>query len=420
LPAASDGPAVIRTTSPTECPTELLTPTPEPVTLRFLTDSAFSTSRKAEALGGDFKSAYARIALESLRKAYVKGQNTVLSPLSVITALALTANGARGTTQKQALELWSGEWDIDRLNEQLFSFREKLEADTDCRLVNADAVFLTEREDFIVNENYISLVSDTYRAQIAQLDFQKAGAAGSVNRWISDHTGGLIPAVLRDGDVNINTMMLLVNALCFDAEWAQPLQEAGKQVFHGVSGDRKTDWLWSYEYGYIAGDNETGFVKTYKGDQYAFVALLPREDLSVDAYLELLDGSRFLSLLKNVQYDLRTIVSMPAFTASTDTDLRALLSALGLESWFVETADFTGLGTMADGSGVGLGKARHCSSFELGAAGTKAAASSVVSATAAATSPPWDAEVRLDRPFVYAVIDLATGLPVFAGVFEGA
>ncbi|MBP5730086.1 MAG: hypothetical protein J6X19_02670, partial [Clostridia bacterium] len=158
LPAASDGPAAIRTTSPTECPTELLTPTPEPVTLRFLTDSAFSTSRKAEALGGDFKSAYARIALESLRKAYVKGQNTVLSPLSVITALALTANGARGTTQKQALELWSGEWDIDRLNEQLFSFREKLEADTDCRLVNADAVFLTEREDFIVNENYISLV----------------------------------------------------------------------------------------------------------------------------------------------------------------------------------------------------------------------------------------------------------------------
>ena len=130
-------------------------------------------------------------------------------------------------------------------------------------------------------------------------------------------------------------------------------------MFHGVSGDRKTDWLWSYEYGYIAGDNETGFVKTYKGGQYAFVALLPREDLSLDAYLELLDGNRFLSLLKNVQYDLRTLVSMPAFTASTDTDLRALLIDLGLDSWFVETADFTGLGTMADGSGVGLGKAQE-------------------------------------------------------------
>jgi len=73
---------------------------------------------------------------------------------------------------------------------------------------------------------------------------------------------------------------------------------------------------------------------------------------------------------------------------------------------------------MDDGSGVGLGKILHGTKLEVFETGTRAGSSSVVTVTAAATEAPGVKKVILNRPFVFSIIDMDTGLPLFIGVYD--
>ena len=389
-----------------------------PANISFLTDAAFSTTRTISQLSSEFKDAYARISLDLLKKTMEAGKSTIISPISVLTDIGLTTNGARGKTQTTMLEWISPGLSIDALNDQLFSLRERLEKGGESTFVETDGIFLTCREDFKVNAEFLALVKDTYRAQIAQVDFTDQGIIKSLNNWMSDSTNKLIPEVLKSGDVDINTVMLLVNAVCFDAEWEEAFPTSGKSTFHSTSGDKSVKMMMSTEHSFIRGDNETGFIKEYKGGQFGFAALLPREGLSITDYVNGLDGNTFLRLISEQQTNTIVKLALPEFSCETSADLRALLETLGLEEIFSDGADFSGLGHMDDGNGVGLGKAWHRTKLEVCETGTKAGSVSVISATASATEPPGTERLVFDRPFVFSIIELNTGLPVFIGICD--
>jgi len=50
---------------------------------------------------------------------------------------------------------------------------------------------------------------------------------------------------------------------------------------------------------YLEDDNATGFIKYYKGCQYAFAALLPNEGVSVSEYAASLDGEHLYDMLRS-------------------------------------------------------------------------------------------------------------------------
>lgn len=92
------------------------------------------------------------------------------------------------------------------------------------------------------------------------------------------------------------TVMVLMNALCLEAEWDDPYTDncVREGTFKNAKGNLvKAEYMYSQETEYIETENATGFVKRYKGDRFAFVALLPNEGTSIDSYIASLTERAF-------------------------------------------------------------------------------------------------------------------------------
>ena len=80
-------------------------------------------------------------------------------------------------------------------------------------------------------------------------------------------------------------------------------------------------------------------------------------------------------------------------------------------------ADFSKMGD--NSAGYYLEKVIHATKIEVNEKGTEAAAATVVAAESGAAAPPQEGiTLILDRPFLYGIVDLYTGVPLFLGTYE--
>ncbi|MBQ7170680.1 MAG: serpin family protein [Clostridia bacterium] len=373
---------------------------------------------KTGSLSEEFVRGEAAFALDLYRKFYQEvGKNALVSPLSVSVALAMTANGAKGETKKQLETLLCAGMDTDTLNTQLTAYITSLANSEKATLKAADSVWYAE-DVLTPDQNYLNLLGSYYAAEVRKIDRSLAKPEQPVNDWVKKKTDGMIPSILSDGTINEYTTMILVNALSFIAEWQIPSKQTYKGTFTCSDGTKKTLSFFktSLESGFIQGERETGFVKRYAGETYAFLALLPNEGISLSDYLASLDGETYLALVNGVQ-DRDVIRIMPEFTADSSASLVKILKTLGVTDAFEpDGADFSGIGASKVGA-LFVNEILHKTHIEVTKDGTKAAAVTQVGFYGATAVPP--PTVALDRPFVYAIIDTATGLPIFFGCFEG-
>ena len=158
-------------------------------------------------------------------------------------------------------------------------------------------------------------------------------------------------------------------------------------------------------------------MKYYKDGKFGFAALLPEEGMTPEEYISQLSADGFTELFQNKQYG-TVHIAMPKFSSDYDTELSTILKMLGVEQAFTETADFSKMGKTDTGL-LFISRVLHKTHIEVDESGTKAAAVTSVEmnkATSAFEENP--KEVILDRPFVYAIMDMDTGLPVFMGVLN--
>lgn len=74
---------------------------------------------------------------------------------------------------------------------------------------------------------------------------------------------------------------------------------------------------------------------------------------------------------------------------------------------------------MWGGNPLYIGDVIHKTAFEINEKGTEAAAVTAVMMECTSAMPPQDLiYLRFDRPFVYGIVDLETGTPLFLGTME--
>ncbi|MBQ2117810.1 MAG: serpin family protein [Clostridia bacterium] len=379
------------------------------------------TEIKTGPLSAAFVEGHADFALDLYRKYYEEnGKNALLSPLSVAVALTMAANGAKGETKAQLEKLLCAGMDVDTLNTQLYTFVTSLGGNEKAMLKAADSVWYAEKV-LEPSDAFLSLMQNYYAAEVRKIDLSLAKPEQPVNDWVKEKTDGMIPSILPDRTIDEYTAMILVNALSFIAEWQNKGMRTWDKTFTGSDGKEKTLPFFSTdEYGYIKGEKETGFVKRYAGGTYAFLALLPEEGTNISDYIASLDGEKYLTLVNSVE-DRKVITEMPEFTTDTAASLVDLLKVLGVTDAFdPDKADFTGLGATKNGLPLYISDVLHKTHIEVTKDGTKAAAATAVLVPAGSAMPVEEPpRVVLDRPFCYAIIDTATGLPIFFGCYEG-
>ena len=344
-----------------------------------------------------------------------EGKNTLISPLSVLYALAMTTNGADGETLAQMEQVLG--MDVDNLNSYMLAYLDLLPESKDYKLSLANSIWFKDDPDFIVEQRFLQTNADYYGAGAYKAAFDE-GTRNDINNWVKEHTDGMIPEIIDE--IPDEAIMYLVNALAFDAKWADEYEE--HQVREGrftmEDGTRQdVDMMHSEEYTYLEDDLATGFIKYYKDRRYAFVAMLPNEGVTVSQYVDSLTGEHLRELLNNPQ-DLTVFASIPKFETEYDTEMSEVLQEMGMTDAFDwRVADFSRLGTYnVDGMNICINRVLHKTFISVTEQGTRAGAATAVEMVAEGAMEIVEfKEVVLDRPFVYMLIDCETNLPFFIG-----
>ena len=348
-------------------------------------------------------------AVNLFREAVKEGENTLVSPLSVLTALAMAANGAEGDTLTQMETTLGGT--RENLNDWLGGFKD------DDQLKQANGIWLKSDQKFDPNDDFLTTVQMVYDAVLNEAPFDET-TRDEINGWVREETDGMIDGIVDE--IPEEAIMYLINALSFEAAWVNPYEEHQVQagVFTTEDGrELDVEMMYGTAYDYLRTANATGFRQWYENEEYAFVALLPNEGVTVAELVDSLTGEELSRLLEKPEEDV-VQTAIPKFEAESDYELSEVLTNMGMDKVFDDAlANFSGLGTY-ENRNIYINRVLHKTSIQVAEQGTKAGAATAVEiayATGAFGPAEEPTTVYLDRPFVYMIVERDSGIPLFMG-----
>jgi serpin B len=365
-------------------------------------------------ISGECSVSITDFAVRLFQQSAEDNKNTLISPLSVISALAMTANGAEGKTLSQMEEVFGVS--VSELNEYLYAYTKALPAGDKYKLSVANSIWFKDDESFIVEPDFLQVNADWYGAGLFKVPFNNE-TLSDINNWVKENTDGMIKDIVDR--IPEEAVMYLVNALAFDAEWDNIYYDyqVSEGVFTKEDGSRQqAELMYSTEHQYLLDESAVGFIKYYADQKYAFAALLPDEGISITDYVNTLTGEKLASILADPD-DVKVNAAIPKFESEYKIELNDVLKTMGMtEAFDYNLSDFSRIGSSTDGN-LYISKVLHKTFITVDEKGTKAGAATVVEMkTEEAMMEPEEIKtVYLDRPFVYMLIDCEANLPVFIG-----
>ena len=357
---------------------------------------------------------YYRFTLDVMnRSVKASSDNVMVSPLSLMLALSMTANGAGGNTAQEMLSVLGGDMTMEQLNEVLHAYVKDLPSDREAQLKIANSIWCKDDPDLSIRESFLNVAKEYYSAGIFPAAFDDA-TLEAINNWVNTNTDGMIKKLLDRFDPN--TQMILINAILFDGKWQKEYYDESirKLPFTNAKGEAKNvEQMFSEENVYLTGKNYTGFAKYYKGENYAFVGLLPNEGTTPEELIAGMNAQGLKELWTNAE-NRSVYVRIPKFTFDYSNKMNDILRSMGMESAFDPVnADFSG---MTEKEKLHISSVLHKTRVEVTEKGTRAAAvTSISMANEAVIEVDPTPEVFLDRPFVFMIVDTKQALPIFMG-----
>ena len=361
-------------------------------------------------LDGVFASAVADFSDKLYDRIISEGEkeNTVVSPLSVIYAMSLIANGADGKTLEE-FETTLGNIPIEQLNEYLYKLTEKLMSSEGSTVVVGNSTWANSKF-FHLSDGFTDIAKKYYRAEAKSLPFNNK-AVNQINAWVSEKTDGMIDAIVTELDPEM--ALVLINTILFDGKWETEYNDydIDDGVFFNYDGTTSdVEYLFSQESGsYFTIKGGVGFSKPYK-DGYRFTAVLPTGN--IDDFMSSVDVSEVITASMSPRGNVK--VYIPKFEYEFGTELTDILKDMGIETAMTPAANFRNMS--ADGvTDTYIGSVIQKAKIILNEKGTKAAAATAVATYGTTSIPVREVPViRLERPFFYMIVD-ESGIPLFIG-----
>jgi serpin B len=254
----------------------------------------------------------------------------------------------------------------------------------------------------------------SYGAGLNVVDFAGATekARVTINDWVEKKTEDRIKEILPIGAIDGDTRMVLVNAVYFNASWAKKFEPSATAPAPFTRSDGSVAQVSmmheteSMEYG--KGDGWEAVSIPYDGNELALLNIVPTSG-TFAAFESALTGGRVLDILAGLTTR-EVNLSFPKIKLEGDFGLKEPLRSLGMVKAF-EAADFSGISTKV---GLHVGAVLHKTFLSIDEKGTEAAAATAV--TMKDESAAIDVvEMKVDRPFITAIVDRKTKALVFLG-----
>ena len=352
--------------------------------------------------------------LRGLRSHDPKG-NVFISPTSIAVALAMTSNGANGTTREAILKTLHADGEsMDAFNAANHALAEEIANTKSVQLTMANALWL-DRE-LPVNPSFVQTLGSDYSAQAENVNFRSPEAVRTINAWVAQHTNNRIEKILEA--VDPATVAVLTNAIAFKGKWTAQFDPKATQPhdFKTGSGTVRQVPMMKHtaEYGYANADGLESIRLPYSDGKFAMYVVLPQDAARMQSLVEKLTPEGFDALRTSLHGQKGTI-ELPRFTSKYDTTLNSVLGKLGMGIAFSSKADFGGISKAP--RQFQISEVRHASFLSVDEEGTEAAAATSVGirATAMRMEPP-PFHMIVDHPFFVAIRDETSGQLLFAGV----
>ncbi|MGF1430513.1 serpin family protein [Kitasatospora sp. LaBMicrA B282] len=350
------------------------------------------------------------------------GSNTVLSPSGLATALAMLLPGARGTTASELSGVLHATLPPAQYAAALGAVdRAAQSGGGGSTLKESDTAWT--RTGYQVQQDYLRQLAQDFGTGLRTADFQKdpEAARKAVNELVAQQTEGRVKDLLPPGSVTARTVLVLTDALYFKGHWAQPFKPDATtdEPFHEADGSTvqapamAQTGNFRYAAGGAAGQSWQAVELPYQGDELAMDLVVPQAG-AFDRVRDSLDGpglDKVLGALGGAQVAL----TMPKFDFSAQEDLTQPLTALGVHTAFAPGADFSGISAPGQ-QPMWVSDVVQQADITVDEEGTTAAAGSGVVGVAGAAAPAPDLiHLDVDRPFLFVIRDVHTGLPLFLG-----
>ena len=352
------------------------------------------------------------------------GQNTVFSPASVAAALQMALCGARGATAAQlaaALHLDGPARAADGLrllSDLLSSAGPGGPGGPGGGLIVRAPNTLWVQAGLPVSPGFTGQLADIAGVTVRPADFQSAPAEAraQINNLIAEQTADKITNLLGRDAVSAATRLVLANAVYLKAAWTFPFPAratADAPFYPGDAGgaplSAPTMRLTS-DLAYLRADGYQAVLLPYKESRLAMAVVLPEAGPPAALAPRLTRG---LAPLLTGATRQSVALSLPKFRQRAGFGLIPVLQQLGVQDAFTSAADFSGITSAVR---LFISAVVHQAYIDVDEQGTEAAA-----ATAVAMRPmalrrgPEPVRMIVDRPFLFAITDTATGLPLFLG-----
>jgi serpin B len=383
-----------------------------------------------------------QLAVDLHRQLATGNDNLCVSPYSIQNALAMTFAGADGDTRTEMAHVLHFPSEASAVAASFASLQHSLEemSAKTAELVKKSKEFggpsepitlnianrLFAQKDYDFRQDFLSLVKQDYGAAFEPIDFtvNPAAAAQHINKWVANETRDKIRDLIPADALNKLTRLVLANALYLKAPWADAFSEKTTQpeLFHIRGGApvnvpmmRKTA-----RFGYVKREGFTAVSVPYVGNDLQFLVLLPDEINGLHALESKLTAEVLAQCSRLEAQDVD--LSLPKFKLEPPTiALAENLQALGMKSAFDiprGSANFDKMAPRKPNDYLYISNVFHKTFIAVDEKGTEAAAATAVvmmRATAIRGPKPPPIEVKVDRPFIYAIQHVPSGVCLFLG-----
>ena len=343
--------------------------------------------------------------------------DTVFSPASVTSALRIALCGARGQTAAELARVLHLDEDPKPQDAAAAGLRLTLTSGAG----SGSATFRAPNTVWIqsglpLHAAFKARLHDA--VTLAAADFRAAPEATrtEINQVIATQTEGKISGLLPSGTITALTRLVLASAVYLKAAWTDPFPEraTADAPFYPDGRDQPALTVpmmhGTASRAYLRGDGYQAVLLPYRDINLAMAVLLP--DGPPAALRPKLAAAGLGGLLAGASRH-RVTLSLPRFRLEAAFNLIPALRRLGIVAAFGGDADFV---EITEAAPLRIGAVAHKAYVDVDEQGTEAAAATAVVIRAlAAMRPPPAVTMVVDRPFLFAIVDSTTGLPLFLG-----
>jgi serine protease inhibitor len=342
-------------------------------------------------------------------------KNIMVSPFSVSQALSMATNGAKENTFTQMQQVLGFEGftlpEMNDCNNKVVN--SLLDHDSKVKIEIANSIWY--RNNFTVKAGFIGDNKSFYNAEVSSYDQSQPGKAKeAINKWVDDKTNGKIDKIIDQ--VNADDVMFLINAVYFKAKWKTEFKKKDTKPIKfklddGTEKEVET-MIGEVDLSYYNDEKFSVIKLPYGYGKFYLFIYLPEEGYTTNDIVSEIGNINFdKSELKNSS---KRDLYLPKFEFSYENKLNNELATMGMTDAFDPIiANFSSISDQE----IFISEVKHKTYIKTDEEGTEAAAATSI--TFGDTSVGPEGIIKIDRSFLFAIVEEDTHSILFIGkVFD--